>query len=68
MVTEFPFNDEWQNRSHVRTLFGAARWNQYVSNWSITLAALRQLWKMGKVSELKSPFYDLVERSKNNTR
>ena len=66
MVSGFPFNDEWQSRSHVRALFGAARWNQYVSNWSVTLAALRHLWKMGKVSELKSPYYDLVDRSKNN--
>ena len=34
--------------------------NEYRKNWPIVLAALRELWKTGKVSELKSPFYELV--------
>ena len=63
MLTEFPFGDEWQSRM-VRALFGMARWNPYVSNWPVVLEALRQLWEMGKVSELKSPHYEPVEKPK----
>jgi len=56
--------EEW--KSHMlRALFGAARWNQYASNWSVTLDALRRLWEMGKVSELKSPFYEPFEKPGN---
>jgi hypothetical protein len=56
-LTGFPLDNEW--RSHtVRTLFGATRWNQYVANWPVTLKALRELWKTGKVSELKTPFFE----------
>jgi hypothetical protein len=62
MVSGFPFHDEWQSYSTVRTLLNGARWNQYVLNWSVVLAALRQLWETGKVSELKSPFYDVLEK------
>ena len=65
MVSGFSFSDEWQSRSNIKALIGATRWNQYVSNWSVVLAALRQLWKMGKVSELKSPFYEPVEKQAN---
>lgn len=55
-----PLDDKW--RSHmVRSLFRATRWNRYSANWPIVMAALRELWKAGKVSELKSPFYELVE-------
>jgi hypothetical protein len=46
----------------VRSLFGAARWNRYVANWPVVLAALSRLWETGKVSELKSPFYELFEK------
>jgi len=31
--------------------------SQLMTNWPMMVAALRQLWKMGKVSELKTPFY-----------
>jgi hypothetical protein len=61
MLTGFPLGDEW-NRRLVRAILGMARWNPYVSNWPIVLNALGQLWKMGKVSELKSPFYEPVEK------
>jgi hypothetical protein len=60
------FNDELPGHSRVGDLFQITRWNQYVSHWPIALKALRQLWEIGKVSELKSPFYDLVPRSANN--
>ena len=43
-------------------LFGAARWNQYVAHWPVVLAALNRLWEVGKVSELKTPFYEPVEK------
>ena len=32
--------------------------SRFMPNWSILLDALRHLWEMGKVSELKSPFYE----------
>jgi hypothetical protein len=57
-----PIDDHWKNRT-VRSIFGATRWNRYVSNWPIVLAALQKLWTAGKVSELKSPFYELIEES-----
>jgi len=66
MVGGFPFQDEWLSRSHVTALFSAARWNQYVKNWPVALAALRQLWEMGKVSELKSPYYEPFEKPAKN--
>jgi hypothetical protein len=46
----------------VQRLFRATRWNQYTANWPVVLDALIRLWKMGKVSELKSPFYEPVEK------
>lgn len=55
-----PFDEQWRSRM-VRSLFGATRWNRYVSNWPVVLAALHRLWDAGKVSELKSPFYELLE-------
>jgi hypothetical protein len=61
MLTGFPLGDEWQRRL-VRTILGMARWNPYVSNWPVVLNALRRLWEMGKVSELKSPFYEPVDK------
>ena len=39
--------------------------SQFMTNWPILLKALRRLWEMGKVSELKSPFYELLETSAN---
>jgi len=65
MFTRFPFSDEWQSRPMVMPLFGLARWNQYVSNWSVALDALRRLWDTGKVSELKSPFFEPLEKPAN---
>ena len=35
---------------------------EYVENRPIALVALRRLWEMGKVSELKTPFYELFEK------
>ena len=62
MLTGFPFREEWQSRSSVKALFGATRWNQLVTNWTVALDALRRLWETGKVSELKSPFYEPFEK------
>lgn len=62
MFTGMFLDAEWQGRV-AKGLFGATRWNQYRSNWPIVLDALRELWEVGKVSELKSPFYELVEKS-----
>ena len=52
MLTGFPIEDQ------VKNLFGALRMNQYITNWPIVLDALRRLWEIGKVSELKTPFYE----------
>jgi len=57
MLTELPFNPDGQNR-----LISLARWNPYVSHWPVVLAALRELWEKGKISELKSPFYEPIEQ------
>ena len=35
-----------------------------MTNWPILLEALRHLWALRKVSELKSQFYEPIERSK----
>ena len=64
MFTSFPPSDTW-NSHLVKNLFGAIRMNEYRKNWPIVLAALRELWKTGKVSELKSPFYELVRPSRD---
>ena len=67
MLTGFPgipLDDQWRSRV-IRSLFGATRWNHYVANWPVVLAALHRLWEGGKVSELKSPFYEPVEKSVN---
>ena len=61
MLTGFPFHDEWMSRNGAQRLFRAARWNQYLKNWPIILKALRALWDMGKVSELKSPYFEPLE-------
>lgn len=41
------------------------QWIRYDANWPIALKALRQLWKTGKVSELKSPFWEPLQKSAN---
>jgi hypothetical protein len=64
MLTGFPLGVE--ESQVAKAIFGLARWNPYVSNWPIVLHALRQLWEMGKVSELKSPFYEPFEKAKNS--
>jgi hypothetical protein len=64
MLTGFPgipLDNEPKSR-FIRGLFGATRWNQYIANWPVVLAALERLWEAGKVSELKSPFYEPVQR------
>lgn len=58
MLTGFPIEDQ------VKDLFGAMRMNQYIANWPILLEALRRLWETGKVSQLKTPFYE--QFNKNN--
>jgi len=59
----FSLGDEGQSRV-VKGLFGAARWNQYRTNWPVALDALRRLWETGRVSELKTPFCEPVEKPK----
>lgn len=39
--------------------------SQFMTNWPILLKALRRLWAMGKVSELKTPFYAPLEKPAN---
>lgn len=63
MFTGMARSDTW-NSYLVKNLSGALRMNQYRTNWPIVLAALRHLWETGKVSELKSPFYEPVENPK----
>ena len=38
------------------------QWIRHEANWPITLKALRQLWETGKVSELKSPFWESLQK------
>lgn len=61
MFTGLPLYPEWQPRM-LRSMFGMARWNLYVRNWPVVLEALHELWENGKVSELKTPFYELIEK------
>jgi hypothetical protein len=63
MLTGFPLGVE--SNSRMARIFGMARWNPYVSNWPLVLEALRKLWEMGKVSELRSPFYESFEKPEN---
>lgn len=74
-LNRFPLADEWKDYVRVLTdLSAVVRRNQaastrykdyfeYVENWPIALDALRKLWEMGKVSELKTPFYEPFEKS-----
>jgi hypothetical protein len=64
LIARFSHGDEWNGRK-VRGLLGAMRWNQYITNWPVVLDALRKLWEMGKVSELKTPFYEPFEKPAN---
>jgi hypothetical protein len=41
------------------------QWVRYISNWTIALNALRQLWETGKVSELKSRFWESPQKPVN---
>ncbi|HSL47042.1 MAG TPA: hypothetical protein VK897_26630 [Anaerolineales bacterium] len=61
MFPGIPLGEESQSRI-VNAKLRMARWNPFVLHWSIALDALRQLWETGKVSELKSPFYEPVEK------
>ena len=62
---------EWMsNRAHdlfevMRKTRATQQWMQYVSNWPIALNALRQLWEQGRVSQLKSPFWESPKKSTN---
>jgi len=52
----------------VKDISGMVRmnqYNQYMRHWPIVLKALRRLWELGKVSELKSPFFEPVEKPAN---
>lgn len=60
MLTGLPLYPGRQN-DIMRRILGLARWNPYARNWPIVLEALRELWESGKVSELKSPFYEPFE-------
>ena len=48
-------------RARVRQIEAQAL-SRFMPNWPILLDALRHLWEIGKVSELKSPFYAPVEK------
>ena len=64
MLDEFTFSDVWKSDRMVRGLHDMVRMNQYVSNWPVVLDALRRLWETGKVSQLKSSFYEPVKKPK----
>jgi len=51
-------------RERVRQIEAQAL-NRFMTNWPIILDVLRHLWEMGKVSELKSPFYEPFEKPVN---
>jgi hypothetical protein len=51
---------EFSRRAHA-----TEQWIRYISNWPIALNALRQLWETGRVSELKSPFWELPQKPAN---
>ncbi len=51
-------------REYVRQIEAQA-FSRLMTNWPILLDALRHLWGMGKVSELKSPFYEPLEKPAN---
>ena len=56
MLDSTSFDPTW------KLMTRAMRWSPYVTNWPVVLDALRHLWQAGKVSELKSPFYEPVEK------
>jgi hypothetical protein len=51
-------------RERVRQIEAQAL-SRFMTNWPIILDALHHLWEMGKVSELKTPFYELFEKPAN---
>lgn len=61
MLTGFPLNPKGQYDIG-RRILELARWNPYARNWPVVLEALHQLWERGKVSQLKSPFYEPFEK------
>ena len=66
LIERFSLGGKGKSRPETALLAAMRRnewWNQYVANWPIVLDALRKLWEMGKVSELKTPFYEPVENS-----
>jgi hypothetical protein len=63
MLIGYPFSlDQKSQRYMFKRVLDVARWSLFVSNWSIALNALRQLWESGKASEFKTPFYEPVEK------
>jgi hypothetical protein len=48
-----------------RRVRATQQWIRYTSNWPIALRALRQLWETGRVSELKSPFWEPPQTPEN---
>jgi len=72
MVSGFPFRNEWHSHRQMLALFDIMRsirdsqeWNRYILNWPIALNALRQLWETGRISEMKSPFWEPVRKPAN---
>lgn len=75
MFTGIPDNNEWKNKSDMLNFIDLTRrltsfhdmnqYRQYEAQWPIALEALRTLWEVGKMSELKSPFYERVEKRTN---
>lgn len=64
LINRFSFSDQGNNPeiNVLRNLSHSYEWSQYVANWPITLKALRKLWELGKVSQLKTPFYDPLKK------
>jgi hypothetical protein len=58
-------NKEWMIFEAMRRMHVRQQWIRYDSNWPIALQALRQLWETGKVSELKSPFWESLQKPAN---
>jgi hypothetical protein len=71
MLAGFPFrrdefNDDRMSRSMLERLVSIwrwGRWNQYASNWTIALKALRQLWEVGKATKLETPYFEPFEKA-----
>lgn len=57
MFTGSSLGDAWKSQ-FVAALLNMVHMNRYIANWPVVLDALRQLWETGKVSELRTPFYE----------